>query len=286
LGGKIGHLFDELAMNQRPHFDLRAAIAADRLTLFFQPRMSDDAERIIGAEALLRWSPCGKEWSGVPGLSDMEREDFDLLWRWTMHHLVQVVAALRARGWNPRADARPFFLSLNVSQKQLASDQWARELLALLAELDLPGSAIEVELTEQSCALDHVLVSVSLERLRAAGVSIALDDFPEGGSSFLLLSRFQFDKVKLDRCMVPMEDEAVSIRFKKKHILEDLLNMIERNNASSVLEGVEKPVQHRFLHCLSIKEWQGYLWGRPMPLQSLMQHLDFQRHAPLLAARA
>lgn len=262
-------------MKAECQFDLRNAIASGRLDLHFQPRVCAAGNRVIGAEALLRWSPTGTHWSGIQALSSLSSEDFALLWRWKLVRLKQVFLQLRSHGWLPANGDPGFVVSLNLSQKQLANNVWADELVALVDEGTVPGGAIEVELTEQGAPFDHVAAASAFEYLRSAGIRIALDDFPEGGASFLLLSQFRFDKVKIDRCMVPGVDEDVGIWLRKRQLLEDLLHIITRSGAAPVLEGVEQPIQHRFLSNLAISEWQGYLWGKPMPFSSLVDRLSF-----------
>jgi EAL domain-containing protein (putative c-di-GMP-specific phosphodiesterase class I) len=273
-------------MNADRDFDLRRAIDAGCLDLYFQPRVNAEGAGIVGAEALLRWTPDGTTWTSVHCLGELDSEEFGLLWRWTMDRLTDVIRKLRQHGWAPTQLRPDFFISLNLSQRQLATDEWARELMLMLKQSEVPGACIEVEITEQGALFDYVAASSALEMLRSAGVQIALDDFPEGGASFLLLSRLRFDKVKIDRCMVPTQDEAVSIWLKKRNVLEDLLMIIARTGAGAVLEGVESPVQHRFLAPLAIDEWQGYLWGKPMPLNNLLEVLPFADANSLGVAQA
>lgn len=266
-------------MSDAERFDLRQAIAREQLALHFQPRVVAGGMRMIGAEALLRHSTDGKNWHGVDGLASLSADEFGLLWQWKMGQLARCFAALRNCGWNPAPGAPGFFVSLNLSHEQLGSEAWAQQLLDALGANRIPGSCIEVELTEQGTVTDVMLASSAFERVRAAGVVLALDDFPEGGASFLRLAQFKFDKVKLDRCMLPVLEDPVSVWMKKRTILKDLLGVIERNGAVPVLEGVEREAQYRFLSGLGITEWQGYLWGKAVPLHELLERPEFAQQS-------
>lgn len=267
-------------MSFAEQFDLHRAMHMGRLMLHYQPRVHANLTtvRTIGAEALLRWTPDGATWTGVPALDELTEDEFELLWSWKMAQIKEAFAILRQAGWRPVVNDPQFFLSLNLSHKQLGTGKWADQVLDLLCEAGVPGQCIEIELTEQGSVPDIVMAFSSFEQLRAAGVTLALDDFPEGGSSFVRLAQFKFDKVKVDRSMVPDTLESVATWMNKRRILQDLTAIIIRAGATVVIEGVERERQHRFLHTLGVSEWQGYLWGKPAPIEQLLACLDFNQH--------
>jgi EAL domain-containing protein (putative c-di-GMP-specific phosphodiesterase class I) len=173
----------------------------------------------------------------------------------------------------PTSDDPGFSISLNLSHKQFQTEAWAQQIFQLLERTGIPGACLEVELTEQGGIEEGLWVESAFEHLRAQGVAISLDDFPEGGSSLLRLARFKFDKVKIDRCMVPAMGESQEVWRKKREILSDLVDLIRDTGAEAVVEGVERVEQHNFLACLPIREWQGFLWGGAVPLDALAPRL-------------
>jgi EAL domain-containing protein (putative c-di-GMP-specific phosphodiesterase class I) len=90
-----------------------------------------------------------------------------------------------------------------------------------------------------------------------------------------------FDKVKIDRGMLPSVDDTVSVWMRKREILRDLQIMVERTGARIVIEGIERHVQYSFLSSLQPMEWQGFLWGRAIPLSELMPRLSCLDGAPV-----
>jgi EAL domain-containing protein (putative c-di-GMP-specific phosphodiesterase class I) len=237
--------------------------------------------QVVGAEALLRWNGNGGGWHGVAALNKLCADEFDDLWRWNLSCVARAFAQLKRAGWRP-TEVRPgFFISLNLSCKQISSNTWADELLRMIRQSDVPFRCVEVELTEHADAENFAAAAVAFERVRNAGVAISLDDFPEGGSSFMRLAHLMFDKVKIDRGMLPGVDDTVSVWMRKREILRDLQIMVERTGARIVIEGIERHVQYSFLSSLQPMEWQGFLWGRAIPLSELMPRLSCLDDAPV-----
>lgn len=261
-------------------FDLESAIAAGRLSLFFQPRVAGPRREMVGVEGLLRWRCDQRGWIGVHAISELSADEFTMLWRWELEQVERAFQALRTAGLiHDSPAARKFFISLNLSYKQLQDDAWAQQVLDLLRRTRTPGCYLEVELTEQGTAADDMLTLSAFERLRGAGVAIALDDFPEGGASMLRLAQIRFDKVKIDRCMVPQYRDSMSIWTNKRAILSDLIAMIGRAGAEVVIEGVEQDAQFHFLSALPVSEWQGFLWGGAVPLEQIVARACRERTA-------
>lgn len=260
-------------------FELAAAIERGELALHFQPRVTADSLQVVGAEALLRWRRDGVRWEGVPTVAELTADEFALLWRWELHQVGALFAQLKRSGWLPSASAPGFFVSLNLSYKQITSRCWADELLEMIEDSGVPGQCLEMELTEQGVVEDFVFAASSFELLGEAGVTIALDDFPEGGSSFLRLAQFNFDKVKVDRVMVPKMTDPVHVWQKKRDILADLSQIVARTGAALVIEGIEANAQYEFLRPLGAAEWQGFLWGKAVPFQELLSRVPALRRA-------
>ena len=253
-------------------FSLRSAIEQNRLALFYQPRISAKTLKLVGAEALLRWQVDEGRWASVPDLHMLSASEFAELWSWKLEQIKGAFEQIRGQCGYQVCGA-PFVLSLNLSYKQLHSYEWATQLLAMLAASDAPNECFEVELTEQHGFRDLVIEESSFEMAREAGVALTLDDFPEGGQSFLRLAQFKFDKVKIDRSLVPSASDSARVWLMKKELLRGLLEIISKAGASSVIEGIENEMHYKFLSELPVHEWQGYYWGRAMPLAELLPAL-------------
>lgn len=250
-------------------FSLQDAIQNKRLALFYQPRVSAETLKPTGAEALLRWQEDEGQWSSVPDLHRLSCDEFAELWKWKLGQVKEALNLIREQcGYY--SQGVPFVVSLNLSHKQLHSYEWATRLLRMLAESDAPNECLEIELTEHHGLRDLIVEESSFEMAREAGVCLTLDDFPEGGQSFLRLAQFKFDKVKIDRSLVPTAADSAKVWLTKKELLRGLLAIIDRMGASSVIEGIENELHYKFLSGLPVHEWQGYYWGKAMPLAELL----------------
>ena len=261
--GRGGFSFYDAALDQQLQAqrdlvrDLREAIAAEALTLHYQPQYDADGCALLGYEALLRWQhpvrgnvPPG-EFIGVAESSGL----IEPLGRWVLRRACQ-----QAAGW-PEA----LTVSVNLSAAQFRSD----ELLATVAEaLDasgLPAQRLELEITESLLMSNTDRVLRTLHALSGMGVRIAMDDFGTGYSSLAYLWRFPFDKVKIDRSFTQGLGTDPKVALIVRSIVSLAHSMEIRVNA----EGVETSAQMGALQRYGCDELQGYLLGRPAPPDTL-----------------
>jgi EAL domain-containing protein (putative c-di-GMP-specific phosphodiesterase class I) len=251
--------------------DLRAALdaaeaakpgAADgQLALHYQPLLAADGRTVEGYEALLRWRHPVR--GPIPPVDFIPlAEDSGLivpLGRWVL----QTACAAAAR-WPGQLT-----VAVNLSPAQFgvgAIDQQVREVLA---DTGLPAPRLEVEITE-SLLLTHTEdVTATLRALDAMGVKIAMDDFGTGYSSLSYLWRFPFHKVKIDRAFVLHLVDDAKVQLIVRSIVSLARSLGLRVNA----EGVETDEQLKLLQELGCDELQGFLLGRPAPLEQLMHEL-------------
>ena len=114
-----------------------------------------------------------------------------------------------------------------------------------------------------------ILESVGFAKLRKSGVQFCIDDFGTGYSSLAYLDRFQPDIVKIDRCFVAEIEERPGLA----QLVHTIVDMANRLGIKLVVEGVETPGQFKILRDMGCRYFQGYLFGRPMPRSTLLEHL-------------
>ena len=240
---------------------LRGAAHRDELELHYQPQIAIDDGRLLGFEALVRWSraPMGP----VPPARFIPiAEALGLMPEVGQHVLRMACAQLRC--W--RDTGLPCVrVAVNVSAQQLLRADFAQAVEALLSEYELPAELLQIELTESSLMESVDRVRSSLDRLRECGVSLALDDFGTGYSSLSYLKRFAFDKLKIDRSFVAdLSDEGSDAA-----IVRTIISVGHQLGMKVSAEGVETPAQLQVLRALGCDELQGYLLGRPQPASTL-----------------
>ena len=247
--------------------ELRHAWDRGELVLSYQPvyRMSD--QRIVGAEALLRWQH--PEYGVVaPSVFIAVAEESGLIEQLGPHVIRQACAdAVKWRASSSRHNG--LFVSVNLSVRQLR-DAWLPEQVAeILKSTGLAPEGLHLELTE-TVVLDDAIDSGGLmRRLRDAGVKLWLDDFGTGFSGLSHLRRLPVDGVKIDRTFVSdilhdAEDRALT---------RAIIGMAQSLGIVAIAEGIEEPGQYELLRDTGCDLGQGYLFGKPMSHDDMMKLL-------------
>ncbi|GAA2491108.1 hypothetical protein Ahu01nite_029410 [Winogradskya humida] len=236
--------------------ELREAITDGQLFLLYQPIVSLDDGRIIGAEALVRWAhPTRGTLAPDSFIPVAERTGLIVpLGRWVLRTAFAQLAAWIAE----HKEAAPGVLNVNVSARDLREAGFADAVAALLAEHRITADRIVVEITE-TMAVEPGQSVTNLHRLRALGVRISLDDFGTGHSTLTLLHDCPIDEIKLDRSFTQTPiDNRVPISAAVIHLAQVL-------GLHAVAEGVETAEQAEQLLELGYLAAQGYYFARPMP---------------------
>ena len=260
--------FYSLDMNQgmqermRIESGLRHALGHGELTLYYQPKFDIATNRIVGAEALVRWIHPLR--GLVPPIEFIPLAE-------TTGLIVQVgewvleAACAQAAVWQ-RAGLAPFRLAVNVSAREFTAGLPNR-VAATLARYALDASWLELEITESTLMHDIERVIGIMDRINDLGVALSLDDFGTGYSSLSYLKRFPIDTLKIDRSFtmgIPQDTSDCAIASAIISIGRQLGHRV-------IAEGVETVEQLEFLRASGCDEVQGYLYSRPLPAE------DFER---------
>ena len=242
--------------------DLRRALSRGELLLHWQPVMSGRARagahgfaRLVGAEVLVRWQH-PQEGMLMPDRFISVAEDCGLirpLGQWTLERALSQVGAWR-RG-SIGAAARDLWFALNVSANELAEgDAYVAQVAAALAANDVPGTCIELEITER-VLMSHLPQNVeTLRKLGALGLRVAIDDFGTGYSSLAYLRQLPIDKLKIDRSFLRELDAHPA----DATIVQTIAAMAKALGLRVAAEGVESAAQVARLQALGCEEWQGH----------------------------
>jgi diguanylate cyclase len=246
------------ALRQRRQLeaDLRLAIDRDELAVHYQPLADLDSGRILGFEALLRWTH-GELGAIAPDtfIPLAEESGFIVaLGGWVLRE-----ACAEAARWSP-----PLRVSVNLSPVQFAHGDLAAEVERILAETGLDAGRLELEITEGLLIKDSEAALAILRRLKALGVQISMDDFGTGYSSLSYFRMFPFDKVKIDQSFVRDmigNDQA-------RAIVRSVIGLGQGLGMPVVAEGVETGEQLAALQAEGCTQVQGYLISRPGPIEN------------------
>lgn len=240
--------------------ELRDAIPRGEIITFFQPQMNIDGIGISGVEALARWN------HPVRGI--LPPRDFIEVAEQSgliegLGESVMLGAMRQCAAWHEAGN--PLKVSINVSQLQFARSGFVEKVLDGLALTGAPPNLIEIEITESAALIDPDHTLNILARLRAAGLSIAIDDFGCGFSNLSLLAKLPFDTLKVDKSLV----DSIGFDARGESVIKAIIDMGHDLGHGIVAEGVETMKQLSFLQAQGCDIVQGYLFARPMPAESL-----------------
>ena len=246
--------------------DLRLALQRlDELVVFYQPQAEAASGRICGFEALVRWRHPERGLLGPDRFIPLA-EEHGLIGALGEHVLRRACAD--AAAWPASVG-----VAVNLSALQLGDARIVTLVHEVLIETGLSPSRLELEITETALTRDLQAALDALRRLKALGVRIAMDDFGTGYSSLSTLHSFPFDRIKIDKSFV----DGVGKLERSTVIVRSVLGIGRGLGIPVVAEGVETPAQREILRAEGCAELQGYLIGRPAPLEA---------HTALLSACA
>jgi len=240
--------------------DLRVALDEGQLLLHYQPKVNLRTNTVHGVEALVRWNHPTRGML-YPG-EFLEVAEQGGLMR-TLTSTVLTLALDQAALWHARG--LPLTVAVNLSSRSLADFRLPGIVVAMLADRDLPGSALMLEVTEEFLLVDQDRARGILQQLRAAGVMIAVDDFGTGYSSLAYLRDLPIDELKLDQSFViPMlDDERASA------LVASSIHLGHSMGLRIVAEGVETREVLDQLAIFDCDIAQGYFLSRPEPAAGL-----------------
>ncbi|MBS1143183.1 MAG: hypothetical protein H6R14_589 [Proteobacteria bacterium] len=257
---------------------LRQALQRNELAVYYQPQISLGSGNLIGMEALARWnSPEFGSISPAEFIPIAEETGLILpIGEWVLR-----TACQQTRQWIDLGFAN-LRIAVNLSPRQFRQTNLAGLVSNCLAETGLPANALELEITESSLIDELDEAIVQCRALKALGIKISLDDFGTGYSSLGYISRFPFDKIKIDQSFVrDITENPVNAAIATAAIV-----MARSLNLSVLAEGVETEAQASFLRGRRCDAMQGYLFSRPVPadefevLLTCRKRLLLTDHAP------
>jgi diguanylate cyclase (GGDEF)-like protein/PAS domain S-box-containing protein len=235
--------------------DLREALGRDELVLHYQPQATIDG-RITGFEALVRWRHPGRGLL-APGLFIPGAEESGLILEigeWILRE-----ACREAASWKS-----PLNIAVNLSPVQFRHGDLVGLVHSVLLETGLSPRRLELEITESVLIDDFSRALSILRRLKALGVHIAMDDFGTGYSSLSNLQAFPFDKIKIDQSFIA----NVEKNEQSATIVRAVLGLGRGLSLPVSAEGIETAAQLTFLCSEDCTEVQGYLVGKPQPIEA------------------
>jgi diguanylate cyclase (GGDEF)-like protein len=265
--GRAGYRFYTAEMQSFVSFQmklinaLRTALELDQFQIHYQPQISLHDGRIIGAEALLRWS--NPELGNVsPAVFIPVAEDAGLILpigEWVMRTAVK-----QLKHWID-IGLPPFIIAVNLSAVQFRHPSLPDMVTGILNEAQLPPEYLELELTEGVAMHDPLEAISTMDHLHELGIHMSIDDFGTGYSSLNYLKKFKVYKLKIDQSFV----RDISTDQEDKAIVAAIISMSKSLGLQTIAEGVETAEQLAYLGEQGCDEAQGYFFSKPLATEQM-----------------
>ena len=260
-GRKGYHFFTEELNRKTQDFieltnTMKSALENGQYELYYQPQNDVQSDKIIGAEALIRWhNPDGKMISPYIFIPIAEHNGFIVeLGKWILETAIK-----QKKDWEEKGvDIK---LAINVASKQIQEKGFVEHLSSLLKKYQVNNNNIFLEITEYVFLHDSETTYNTFTAIKELGVQISLDDFGTGYSSLSYLKKFPIDLLKIDKSFLDDYDSKDGSVF-----VETMITMAHTLNLTVVAEGVEEKEQVDYLKSLDCDFFQGYFCSQPVPI--------------------
>jgi diguanylate cyclase (GGDEF)-like protein len=244
---------EEIRTRRALEIDLRRALVMQEFSLVYQPQFQIDGKKLVGFEALVRWSTPARGPVSPAQFIPLAEEIgmIDALGEWVLR-----TACHEAAGW-----PESLTVSVNLSPIQFRNTRLVSTIVSALANAGLPASRLDLEITEGALMDETDVVLAMLRQIKDLGIKVSMDDFGTGYSSLSYLQKFPFDKIKIDQSFIrSLETNADSAA-----IVRAVTALGESLGIMTIAEGVETESQLLQIERDGCKQVQGYLTGRPLP---------------------
>jgi diguanylate cyclase (GGDEF)-like protein len=277
--GRDGYMIFQSAMQTAiqnrltAQMDLAEALQQRQLFLQYQPTFDLRSERVIGVEALIRWRHPTR--GTVPPLEFIPIAEATGLivpiGRWVLGEACRQLAAWHAQG-------HELGMSVNVSARQLDSDELIDDVRRALEHSALDPTTLTLEVTESALMRDPDATGARLRMLKHLGVRIAIDDFGTGYSSLAYLRQFPADALKIDRSFI----SGIATSKQSTALIHTLVQLGKTLEIETLAEGIEDQAQLETLQREQCDHGQGFLFSRPLDVdgvEAFLQEADTRTQA-------
>ncbi|HAK69149.1 MAG TPA: hypothetical protein DCM57_05760 [Treponema sp.] len=254
----------EMVWEQQIVTEFSNAIASRQFEIYLQPQ-ADREGRIVGAEALARWNHPQK--GLIPPIHFIPvLEKNGLISKLDFYVWEQTCIILQKL---KRMDKNDFYISVNISPKDFYYTDVAQSLIDLVAKYEIDCKNLRLEITESVISTDLEMKLPLLDRLQVLGFIVEMDDFGSGNSSLNMLKDIRVDVLKLDMGFLYRAKDLERSRI----IIKQIILMARELGIQVVTEGVETQAQADFLRSVGCDVFQGYYFGKPVPLEKFFSQM-------------
>ncbi len=240
-------------------FDLRSAISEQQFELYYQIQV-DNTGRPLGAEALIRWSHPQRGMISPAQFIPIAEESSLII---DIGYWVVEAACRQLVQWGKHDFSSELELAVNVSAKQFSQPDFVEKVADYILKYGVNPRRMKLELTEGVVLNNIDNVVAKMHSLKALGVKLSLDDFGTGYSSLSYLKKLPLDQIKIDQGFV----RNITVEQKDAILVQTIIDLAQNFGFNVIAEGVENKSQLEFLKHHDCMAYQGYLFGKPVPVE-------------------
>lgn len=247
-------LENEMLKEQKIESCMEDALKNNEFEIVYQPKILVNNEKIVGAEALVRWNKDGQTISPGDFIPLFEKNKFII----KLDLYVFEQACKDIANWNEKYDFVPT-VSINVSKEHFNNEDFIKEYVKITDKYNIDRSKIDLEITESATVDQNIDILKVLNTIKENGFIISLDDFGTGYSSLSMLQTMPIDIIKIDKVFIRQADYKSD-----KNIINYIMLIAEHLGAKTILEGVETKEQVEFTRKIGCDIIQGYYYSKPL----------------------
>jgi diguanylate cyclase (GGDEF)-like protein/PAS domain S-box-containing protein len=254
-----------LARNLQLVNAMRHALSRNELEVYYQPQISIEDGRIVGAEALLRWNHPELGMISPAEFIPIAEDSGQIIeiGEWVLRS-----AVLQMKQWIDEGFG-PMIIAVNISAVQFRQTNLIQLITNILKEAQLPSQYLELELTEAVTMSDPKAAIDVMNTLHGQGVRMSIDDFGTGYSSLSYLKQFKVYKLKIDQSFI----RNITEDSEDRAIVSAIIDMANNLGLHTIAEGVETSEQLSFLRLHGCNEVQGYYFSKPLPAKEFLKFI-------------
>lgn len=257
-------LENEIENEQKIEDLMQQALENEEFKIVYQPKISLNNEKMIGAEALVRWYKGNKVIPTNEFIPIFEKNKFIL--KLDKYIFASVCKDISKWKYNLNIKAIPI-ISINVSKENFYDDSFIEDFVKIANKYKINTKEIELEITESAILNKDIDILKIINKIKKAGFKISIDDFGTGTSSLSMLQNMPIDTIKIDKIFV----DKINLERKNENIIDYIIYMAKKLNLETVSEGVETKEQVKYLKNIGCDIVQGYYYSKPITSDVLLK---------------
>lgn len=269
LYDKHYYIFDELLANQlmeeqEIESSMELALKNEEFIVVYQPKTLTSTEKLIGAEALVRWNKNGNLIPPNKFIPLFEKNKF--IMKLDLYIFEKVCKDIAA--WKGKYDYAPI-ISINVSKEHFVNENFIDTYVDICNKYHIDRKLIDLEITESATIDEKIDILKILNTIKEKGFTISIDDFGTGYSSLSMLQNMPIDIIKIDKVFVDKADLN-----SPNNIINYIMILANRINVKTIVEGIETKEQAEFVKSLKCDMIQGYYYSKPLQKEEFEDYFN------------